>query len=77
MEIRYREKYLPPSNLAIVAAALGNDEYALQLAHKAVDIIDPYLPYLLTTLKDSEALRNVSGFEEIQNRLGYASQINR
>lgn len=25
-------------------AMMGKDEYALKLAHKAVDIIDPYLP---------------------------------
>ncbi len=75
METKYRSQYLPPSNLAIVAAALGKDEYALELAHKAVDIIDPYLPFLTTILKDSSALRKIPGFEEIRNRLGYFNQI--
>jgi TolB-like protein len=75
MEMRYRDQYFPPSNLAIVAAALGKAEYALELAHKAVDIIDPYLPFVMTNLKDSEALRNIPGFDEIRNRLGYSTQI--
>ena len=46
MEARYRDHYLPPSNLAIVAAALGKDEYALKLAHTCLDIIDPYFPFI-------------------------------
>ena len=75
METRYRDQYLPPTNLAIVAAALGKAEYALELAHKAVDIIDPYLPFVITNLKDSEALRNIPGFDEIRKRLGYSNQI--
>jgi len=75
METRYRSQYLPPSNLAIVAAALGKDSYALELANKAVDIIDPYLPFITTILKDSSALRKINGFEVISNRLGYSSQL--
>jgi len=71
MEARYRDHYLPPSNLAVVAAALGKDEYALQLASKGVDIIDPYLPFLVTVLKDGEALRKIPGFDKIQERLGF------
>lgn len=75
MENRFQDHYLPPSNLAIVAAALGKDEYALELANKAVDIIDPYISFLITILKDSEALRKIPGFEKIRARLGYSNQI--
>ncbi len=75
METKYRSQYLPPSNLAIVAAALGKNAYALELADKAVDIIDPYLHFITTILKDSSALRKIQGFEEIRNRLGYSKQI--
>jgi len=74
MEARYRDHYLPPSNLAIAAAALGKDKYALELAHTAVDIIDPYLPYIVTIYKESEALRKIPGFEKILERLGYSHQ---
>lgn len=77
MEMSYRDQYLPPSNLAIVAAALDKHDYALQLAHIAVDIIDPYLPFLIWNLKDSEALRKIPGFEEINKRLGYNNRINK
>ena len=69
MKVRYRDHYLPPSNLAIVAVALGKDEYALKLAHICLDIIDPYFPFIVTTLKDSEALRKIPGFDKILERL--------
>jgi hypothetical protein len=72
MEALYRDHYLPPSNLAIVAAALGKDEYALELAHTAVDIIDPYLLFIATIYKGSEALQKISGFEKILERMGYS-----
>jgi len=72
MEARYRDHYLPPSNLAIVAAALGNDEYALKLAHTCLDIVDPYFPFIVTKLKDSEALRKIPGFDKILERLGFS-----
>ena len=71
MEFRYRDHYLPPSNLAIVAAAVGKDEYALELAHTGVDIIDPYLPFIVTKLKDGEALHKIPGFDKIRERLGF------
>jgi hypothetical protein len=47
----------------------------VKLARKAVDIIDPYLPFVITNLNDSEALRNIPGFDEIRKRLGYSNQI--
>jgi len=72
MEARYRDHYLPPSNLAVAAAALGKHKYALELAHTAVDIIDPYLPYLITIYNESEGLRKIPGFEKILERLGYS-----
>ena len=71
MERRYQDQYLPPTNLAIVAAALGKDDYALQLAHISVDIVDPYLPYHIMTGKEGEALRNIPDFDKILHRLGY------
>ncbi|MCG8581558.1 MAG: tetratricopeptide repeat protein [Bacteroidales bacterium] len=70
MNNKHRNQYLPPSNLAIVAAALGENEYALELAKKAADIIDPYLSFLTTLIKDSAALRSIDGFKNIQKRLG-------
>ena len=75
MKDRYHEHHLPPSNLAIVAAALGEDVYALELAHICLDIIDPYFIFIVKSLKDSEALRNIEGFEQIENRLGWRNNI--
>jgi len=72
MQVRHRDHYLPPSNLAIAAAALGKDEHALELAQSAVDMVDPYLSFIVTSLKDSEALREIPGFDKIQERLGFS-----
>jgi hypothetical protein len=69
MKVRYKDHYLPPSNLAIVAAALGEEDYALELAHTCLDIIDPYFPFIATNLKDSEELRKLPGFDKVQERL--------
>ena len=74
MEIRYRDHYLPPSNLAIVAAALGKDKYGLELAQAGLDIVDPYLFFTVTTLRDSEDLRNIPGFDKIKKQLGFSDQ---
>jgi adenylate cyclase len=77
MENRYNDDYLPPSNLAIVAAALGKDKLALELAHTGVDSIDPYLPFLGTMLKDGQALRNIHGFDNIRDLLGFSHKISK
>ena len=71
MKVRYKDHYLPPSNLAIAAAALDEYDYALELAHTCLDIVDPYF-FIVTTLKDSEALRQIPGFDKIQERLGFS-----
>jgi len=72
MQVRHRDFYLPPSNLATAAAALGKDEFALELAQSAVDMVDPYLSFIVTSLKDGEALRKIPGFDKIQERLGFS-----
>lgn len=75
MEARYRDHYLPPSNLAIVAAALGKEEYALELAIEAIDIVDPYLPFIVTIFKDGEAIQKIKGFDKIKERVGFPLHI--
>ena len=71
MEARYRDHYLPPSCLAIAAAALGQYEKALELAHTAVDIVDPFLSNVVITFHESEILSAIPGFGQIIQRLGY------
>ncbi len=73
MQVRYRDSYLPPSNLAIAAAALGKHKYALDLAKTGMDILDPYLPFIVTFLRDGESLRDIPGFEKIQKLLGFSA----
>jgi adenylate cyclase len=75
MKERYQDYYLPPSNLAIVAAALGENKFALELAQTCLDIIDPYFIFIVRSLKDSEALRNIKGFDEIEERLGFSRKM--
>jgi len=71
METLYSDHYFPPSNLAIAAAALGKNKYALKLANACLDIIDPYFPFIVTIMKDSEALRKIPGFEKIWKRMEF------
>jgi tetratricopeptide (TPR) repeat protein len=71
LEEKYKNHSLPPSSMAISAAAIGKDKYALELALKAVDIYDPFLPYNAFKLKNAEALRNIPGFDGVIKRLGY------
>ncbi len=73
MKIRYRNNYFPPSNLAIVAAALGEDKYALELSNASLNIIDPYLFFTVTKLRDSEDLRKIPGFNKIKEQLGFSN----
>ena len=60
--------------MAISAAAIGKDKYALELALKAADIYDPFLPYNAFKLKNAEALRNIPSFDVLIKRLGYFDQ---
>lgn len=71
MEARYRDHYLPPSNLAIAAAALNKNETAIQLLYEALDIVDPYLAFVMTKLKEVEVLQKVSGFDQIKKKMKY------
>ncbi len=69
--MRYKNHNTPPSNLAIAAAAIGEDKYALELVAEAIETLDPYLPCKGMKESTSKALRMVNGFDEIVNRLGF------
>ncbi len=71
LEVRYKNHNTPPSNLAIAAAAIGEDKYALELVAEAIETLDPYLPCKGMKESTSKALRMVNGFDEIVNRLGF------
>lgn len=70
LETRYTDHNAPPSNLAIAAAAVGNDDYALELSQIALDTFDPYLPCKGIKDRASKALRAVRGIEKIFPVLG-------
>ena len=74
LERGYRDHNLPPVLLAIAAATVGKDKYALELAHTAVDVHDPYLPYKGVNFKAFKAFRKISGFDQILMRLGYSKK---
>ena len=74
LERRYQDHNLPPSHLAIAAATVGKEIYALELAHTAVDVFDPYLPYKGVIFKPYNAFREIPGFDQILKRLGYSNK---
>ncbi len=65
LEAMYKDHNAPPSNLAIAAAAIGKDDYALELSQIALDTYDPYLPCKGIKDRASIALRQVKGIERI------------
>ena len=74
IEARYENENLPPSHLAVAAAAMGKDEYALELTYRAIDVMDPYLPHIITRWATAEALRKIPGFDEVSRSLGYSKK---
>ena len=74
LERGYHDHNLPPSQLAIAAATLGKDKLALELAHSAVDIFDPYLPYKGVNFRSYKAIREIPGINQVLSRLGYSKK---
>jgi len=74
LERRYQDQNLPPSHLAIAAATVGKEKFALELAHTAVDVFDPYLPYKGVNFRSFKAIRKIPGFDQILIRLGYSKK---
>ncbi len=69
LEAMYKEHNAPPSNLAIAAAAVGDNDYALELSQIALDTNDPYLPCKGIKDRASKALREVKGIDRVFPRL--------
>ncbi|MGA9270124.1 MAG: hypothetical protein WBV45_05840, partial [Lutimonas sp.] len=65
LEAMYTEHNAPPSNLAIAAAAIGENDYALELTQIALDTNDPYLPCKGIKDRASKSLREIEGIEKI------------
>lgn len=67
-ELRSKNTYVQPTLLAMIAAALGNNEEALQFAHLGVDKHDPFLLQSQTNPL-CMALRAIPRFSEVQSRM--------
>ena len=65
LEAMYKEHNAPPANLAIAAAAVGKNEYALELSRIALDVNDPYLPCKGIKVRASKALQGIEGIEKL------------
>jgi TolB-like protein/Flp pilus assembly protein TadD len=63
------KKYIQPSLLALLLAALGRNDEALKFSHKAFDERDPFLLFSARCWPSSKALRAVSGFNEVLKRM--------
>jgi TolB-like protein/DNA-binding winged helix-turn-helix (wHTH) protein/Flp pilus assembly protein TadD len=66
---RKRERYVPPYNVALVFAGLGEHESALYWLGEAVEERDVHMPFLLDHKWD--VMRSNSRFREIAARVGF------
>ena len=63
-------EYVQPTVLGVCAAALGEDELALEFMNRALETNDPFV--LTTRIWPSfKALRSLPGFQEIWERLAH------
>ena len=63
-------EYIQPATLALAAAAVGENDDALNYAHKACDEHDPFLIFICRVHPYSRELRSIKGYEEILKRMG-------
>jgi len=67
---RKKERYVPPYNLALVFAGLGEHETALQWLGQALRERDVHMPFLLDHKWDG--MPSHAGFQELLSRVGFA-----
>ncbi|MEX2234465.1 MAG: hypothetical protein WD824_20025 [Cyclobacteriaceae bacterium] len=63
-------KYIQPSMIALLSAALGFNAEALRFAHQACVERDPFLIFTCKCWPSGKALRAVPGFDEVLKRMG-------
>jgi eukaryotic-like serine/threonine-protein kinase len=69
MRSRSRREPMPPTGMAIVAAALGENEAAIAFARDAYQLHDPHLPIFGRAWRQAEQLRALPEFQEILSAL--------
>ena len=67
---RKKERYVPPYNLALVFAGLGEPEAALHWLGQALEDRDVHMPFLLDHKWDG--MRSNAEFQELLSRVGFA-----
>jgi len=58
----------------MTAAAMGDSELALKMAHQALEITDPFLSNIITNWPQAKQLRALPGFEKIIRQFGYGAE---
>jgi tetratricopeptide (TPR) repeat protein len=69
MRSRSRREPMPPTGIAIVAGALGENEAAIAFARDAYRLHDPHLPIFGRAWRQAEQLRALPEFQEILTAL--------
>jgi serine/threonine-protein kinase len=69
MRSRSRREPMPPTGMAIVAAALGENEAAIAFARDAYRLHDPHLPIFGRAWRQAEQLHALPEFQEILSAL--------
>jgi tetratricopeptide (TPR) repeat protein len=62
-------KYVQPSLLALLSAALGHNAEALKFAHQAYVDRDPFLVFACKAWPSARALRAVPGFDDVLKKM--------
>jgi hypothetical protein len=68
---RKRQRYVPPYNVALVFAGLGETERALQWLQRAFEERDVHMPFLLD--HKWNGIRSNLQFQKLLSRVGFAS----
>jgi eukaryotic-like serine/threonine-protein kinase len=68
---RRNERYVPPYNVALVFAGLGETERALHWLGQALEERDVHMPFLLDHKWDE--MRSTTEFQKLLERVGFAS----
>ena len=64
-----KKKYVQPTTLALLSAALGYNDEALRFSDQACDERDPFLIFIARCWPSGKALRAVPGFNEVLKRM--------
>jgi TolB-like protein len=65
LKSKAREKYIQPSLIALLSAAIGYNDEAIKFAHQACVDRDPFLIFACNCWPTGKALRAVPGFGEV------------